>query len=84
MSVRALIGHDHELEYFEIDGERYGATVFHKRADGTSCACSVFWGKREAPIWRATSITPLTLEPSIRCLQCGDHGWIREGRWVPA
>lgn len=27
---------------------------------------------------------PLHVEPSILCPVCGDHGFIREGRWVPA
>ena len=27
---------------------------------------------------------PLTISPSILCPDCGTHGFIREGRWVPA
>lgn len=27
---------------------------------------------------------PLHVEPSILCLSCGDHGFIRDGKWVPA
>lgn len=26
--------------------------------------------------------SPLTIEPSISCPDCGTHGFIREGRWV--
>lgn len=26
----------------------------------------------------------LTLSPSLLCRTCGDHGFIRDGRWVPA
>jgi hypothetical protein len=33
--------------------------------------------------WQVLSWEPLTLDPSIRC-HCGDHGWVREGRWVQA
>lgn len=27
---------------------------------------------------------PLTVRGSLICEACGDHGFIREGRWVPA
>lgn len=36
------------------------------------------------PRWRVESQDPLTLSPSILCRTCGNHGFIREGRWVPA
>ena len=29
------------------------------------------------------STDPLTISPSLLC-RCGDHGFIREGRWIPA
>jgi hypothetical protein len=35
------------------------------------------------PYWTVESWDPLTLSPSLLC-HCGDHGHIREGRWVPA
>lgn len=35
-------------------------------------------------VWRVESWDPLTLSPSLLCRRCGDHGFIREGRWVPA
>jgi hypothetical protein len=25
-----------------------------------------------------------TLSPSLLCMTCGDHGWIRDGQWVQA
>jgi hypothetical protein len=39
--------------------------------------------------WRMTAGDPetldgLTLEPSLLCTVCGDHGFVRAGRWVPA
>lgn len=34
--------------------------------------------------WRVESWDPLTLSPSIHRLECGCHGFIREGRWVAA
>jgi hypothetical protein len=33
--------------------------------------------------WHLESFEPLTVSPSILC-GCGWHGFIREGRWVPA
>lgn len=34
--------------------------------------------------WLVRSWSPLTIEPSIKCGACGDHGFIRDGRWEPA
>jgi hypothetical protein len=36
------------------------------------------------PLWTVESWEPLTLSPSLRCRDCGHHGWIRSGRWEPA
>lgn len=35
------------------------------------------------PFWQVESWDPLTLSPSLLC-HCGDHGFIKQGRWVPA
>lgn len=35
------------------------------------------------PRWKVESWDPLTLSPSLLCQLCGDHGFIREGHWVP-
>lgn len=34
--------------------------------------------------WTLVSENPLTLAPSLLCTVCGDHGFIRDGKWVPA
>lgn len=39
------------------------------------------FGNRERPYWQLESWDPLTIFPSLLC-GCGDHGFIREGRWV--
>lgn len=39
-------------------------------------------GNKE-PWWSVENEDPLTLSPSIAC-PCGLHGFIRDGRWVPA
>ena len=37
-------------------------------------------------VWTVESWEPLTLSPSIQCgcRGCSHHGFIRDGRWVPA
>ena len=59
---------------------------------GNGCENSIMFdlpGVREVigpdrPVWQVQSWEPLTLSPSLLCPLCGDHGFIREGRWVPA
>lgn len=34
--------------------------------------------------WIVESTDPLTVSPSINCLNCGTHGWWRDGQWVGA
>lgn len=33
---------------------------------------------------RVVNRDPLTVEASVLCLGCQDHGWFRDGRWVSA
>lgn len=35
-------------------------------------------------VWHVESWDPLTISPSIHRLECGCHGFIREGKWVSA
>ena len=71
--------------------EKAGAIVRHKTAEGADCESAVHFDIPEAllmggerNVWRVESWDPLTLSPSLLCLLCGDHGFIREGRWVRA
>lgn len=34
--------------------------------------------------WKLDSLEPLTISPSLLCMSCQHHGFIREGKWVPA
>lgn len=36
------------------------------------------------PMWTVENWDPLSLTPSLLCRTCGLHGWIRDGRWLPA
>ena len=38
----------------------------------------------EGSVWVVVQEEPLTISPSLLCKRCGDHGFIQNGRWVPA
>jgi hypothetical protein len=63
--------------------------VTHKLPDGSECSGAITFDVPVArehftgPFWTVESWEPLTLSPSLLCA-CGDHGFIRGGRWVPA
>jgi hypothetical protein len=71
--------------------KKAGATVYHPnlKQPGTECIVGVTF---EIPPmitqpgrgWKVESFEPLTLSPSLLCTVCGDHGFIRDGKWVPA
>lgn len=77
-----------------------GANVLHQRPDGTTCHGWIsFAGRAWAkafdesakagrvvppPTWIIDEEEPLTVSPSLLCRACGDHGWIRQGKWVKA
>jgi len=60
----------------------------HKRADGRWCGGWVGFvnveGHPDGSKHTLVSADPLTVAPSLLCRRCEHHGWIREGRWVPA
>lgn len=72
------------------DEARSGATIDHPKPDGTPCSGAVTFNTEamvrtqpERALWTVVSEDPLTLSPSIQC-SCGDHGFITDGKWVPA
>lgn len=75
------------------DVEKWGAIIYH-RTDKTEtgwCAGGVtFDGEVQRKVvpdkgrWRVVSWEPLHIEPSVLCRGCGDHGFIRAGKWVRA
>lgn len=92
---QADIGHGHVIEYVrDPNGTAIGLHDYHDRPDGSGrCAAGfVFFDIPEAQSymatkansWQVESREPLTLSPSLLCRACGDHGFIRAGRWVPA
>ncbi|WP_069773036.1 hypothetical protein [Streptomyces sp. LUP30] len=73
------------------DVERYAAVIEHLTPEGDRCAGGVTFDSPTArkiepgkAMWSVESWAPLTLSPSVLCLRCGDHGFVRDGRWVVA
>lgn len=63
-----------------------GIIVGHVHEDGQECFGSVGFCPechKGHDTWTVEKQDPLTLHPSIAAA-CGLHGFIREGRWVPA
>lgn len=72
------------------DIEKLGATIAHKKPDGSDCMGSICFDSPAARqlfkhdvFWQVQSWEPLTVSPSLLC-HCGDHGFIRDGKWVRA
>jgi hypothetical protein len=63
--------------------------VRHKTNDGIACEGAITFDSEIArevfngPFWQVECWDPLTLSPSLLC-KCGDHGFIRQGKWVVA
>lgn len=75
------------------DVEKYCAIIDHRKPDGTQCSGTItFRGDVQQRIdpnhasWEVQNWEPLTISPSVLCLAegCGDHGFIRDGKWVRA
>lgn len=73
------------------DVEKYAMTIYHHNTNGDECAGMVTFAgdvqRRIEPnrpnVWQVESWDPLTISPSVLC-SCGDHGFIRQGRWLDA
>lgn len=86
------IGTDHLLKLSRFKGEVSGVQIFHKRPDGTQCHVYHWvtlkdrsWDREFkgglAITWEVVQDEPLTLKGSIKCQYCGDHGYVRDGKW---
>jgi hypothetical protein len=72
------------------DVPKAGLILRHLKPSGEGCSSGLFFDLPEirkhwpsgAKFWKVESWEPLTISPSVLCLTCGDHGFIREGRWV--
>lgn len=85
-------------QYADVpDVEHWGLMLTHDRPDGAGrCSSAITFDgpvqrriDPDKPRWQVLGPWErLTLSPSILCTEskggCGIHGYIREGRWVPA
>lgn len=81
------IGYGVTIERRYMDGVLRGVAVYHPRPDGSGPCPGYGWVAftPEWPDgWELVSERPLTLSPSLLCRNCGHHGHIVDGRWVPA
>lgn len=86
-SKREDIGHGVSIVRVSYEGEPAGVEYYHPRPDGSECSgwAHFVGGSWDFPGgWTVEKREPLTLSPSLLCRGCGHHGFIREGRWVPA
>lgn len=72
------------------DIDKCGATIEHLTPAGKKCIGSVMFNGPGQDVvfynrtkWTVENWEPLTLSPSVLC-SCGDHGFVKEGRWVRA
>lgn len=93
MSNKIDIGHGHSIRFVEYKDDKCTAIDdYHLNKDGKECAGFIAfkdgaWAKEfdnTITTWDVISLDPLTLSPSILCRACGDHGFITNGKWVPA
>lgn len=77
------LGHGVRVFTLIADGEPSGLVLNHPHRDnGQRCSARVGWGKHGPHT--LVSLDPLHVEASVLCQWCGLHGFIRDGKWVPA
>jgi hypothetical protein len=84
---------NHAVTWTYIDGQVNGGLFWHRVPERNDSATPGWCvgGFRipheknpvNAPTWTLESRDPMTLSPSLLC-GCGHHGFIRDGKWVPA
>jgi hypothetical protein len=78
------IGHGVSVQKRYLDGVLHGIAYRHT-CNGRPDSPDFLSVKPEwADGWNVVSLDPLTLSPSVLCRTCQLHGFIRDGRWVPA
>lgn len=75
------------------DIDPLGAIVHHldKRDPSKMCMSGVYFDLPNVRAvidsdycWQVESLEPLSISPSLLCTDCGDHGFIKNGRWINA
>lgn len=86
------IGHGVVIERRYHEGALAGVAYTHPKPDGSGPCTGPRSGHDWVPVkphdpiggWDLVSEVPLTISESLLCRACGHHGFIRNGRWVPA
>ena len=65
-----------------VAGEALGVEYVHTSPEGQRHVSWVPFGEPDG--WKVEGLEPLTISPSLLCRECGHHGFIRGGQWVPA
>ena len=84
-------GHEYYLMYWQTNDERrgqlWGIRERHRKDDGSWCLSEgggAIHFNRESGInsgWDLVTLEPLTITPSLQCLNCPSHGFITDGKW---
>lgn len=77
------LGHGVTAKLQRCDGEPDGVEYTHA-CNGVARAYCIPVKPAWSNGWDILSVDPLTLHPSLACTSCGHHGFIRNGKWVPA
>lgn len=87
------LDNDNLLQFvrWKDDPDPYLALWWHRVPSGEGwCTGSFAWRNPDLAYfpdntvtWTLHSWEPLTVSPSLLCLDCQRHGFIREGKWVP-
>jgi hypothetical protein len=79
------LGHDTFMTKAYRDGKWVAIHEWHREGGFYGAGFIPFTGRGEwAVSWEVVQEEPLTLSPSLACRHCSHHGWIRDGKWVPA
>ena len=66
------------------DGETHTGCINLRTPEAEKLsAYQVSRGYKPMVMWEVESWDPLTISPSVHQVDCGWHGYIREGKWIP-
>ena len=86
--AKVAIGDGVSIEAYSCDHGTAGYWVYFEDAPndlGTVRTCKQCPNSRGVPVWDVIQEEPLTLSPSVQCQgHAHHHGFIRDGKWVPA
>lgn len=85
------IGHGRRIQINGTTGQPVmGVQITHDGCAGTRCLINTpetralrSPGTQARAMWEVVKRDPLSLAPQIVC-ECGEVGWLRNGKWVPA